>query len=217
MTGLEEHGALAAIDGTALKFQDAIARAGLPDKAPFEEWSQQILIDHPELKALVLPAGTVVEGDLHLDHDAEPFATKGAGCVVGLGDLTITGRIVNSDEESGPFLLVAGNLKAKELVAAASGIVVLGSVVVDGLILCDGVNGALLVGGDLKSATLIDCDHEILVAGDVDARVASDDLGNMRDLLVPDVFEDPADPANEWPEGHLIRERLLQGLPIFKT
>ncbi len=52
--------------------------------------------------------------------------------------------------------------------------------------------------------------------GDVKATVASDDLGNMRALLVADVFEDPDDASNEWPEGDLIRERLLAGLPVFQ-
>ncbi len=39
----------------------------------------------------------------------------------------------------------------------------------------------------------------------------------MRTLLVPDVFEDPDDPEDEWPEGDLIRERLLAGLPVLRS
>jgi hypothetical protein len=111
---------------------------------------------------------------------------------------------------------VGGSLEAGELIKAASGIVVIGSVVVGGLIVCDGDNGALLVGGNLSARALIDCDHEILVAGEVNATVASDDLGNMRSLLVAEVFEDPDDATNEWPEGDLIRDRLLAGLPVLK-
>jgi hypothetical protein len=107
-------------------------------------------------------------------------------------------------------------VQAGDLIKAASGIVVVGSVAVSGLILCDGDNGALLVGGNLSARALIDCDHEILVVGDVNAMVASDDLGNMRSLLVPDVFEDPDDSTNEWPEGDLIRDRLLAGQPVLK-
>jgi hypothetical protein len=38
----------------------------------------------------------------------------------------------------------------------------------------------------------------------------------MRSLLVPDVFEDPDDSTNEWPEGDLIRDRLLAGQPVLK-
>lgn len=216
MTTLLDFGTLAALDTVAAGFLQAIGQAAVPGPAQFTEWSQQILVDHPEKRALVLPAGTVLPADLLLDASAEPFAEGGVSCVVALGDLTVTGRVINPDAEAGPALLVAGNLTARDLIAAASGIVVLGNIEAQGIILCDGDNGALLAGGNLKAAAIIDCDHEILVCGDVEARVASDDLGNMRAMLVSDVFEDPDDPANEWPEGDLIRDRLLQGLPVLK-
>jgi hypothetical protein len=31
------------------------------------------------------------------------------------------------------------------------------------------------------------------------------------------VFEEPEDASNEWPEGDLIRDRMLAGLPVFKA
>lgn len=216
MTTLENLGTPAALDDVVRDFGRRIAAADLGGCGPFLDWVEQILVDHPEKKALVLAPGTLIEDDLILEGDAEPF-TLGFSCIIATGDLTVTGRIYNSDVESGPSLFVAGRLKAGEIIKAASAILVLGSVDVEGLTVCDGDNGAFLVGGDLNARGLIDCDHEILIAGDVKATVASDDLGNMRALLVAEVFEDPDDASNEWPEGDLIRDRLLAGLPVFQT
>ena len=217
MTRLQDLGTLADLPQVAADFRQKIEAADLTGCTPFLDWTQQILVDHPERRALVLPPGTLIEGDLILDGDAEPFANGGVACLVAEGDFKVTGRILNADSESGPSLLVAGGLEAGELVKAASGIVVLGSLNVERLIVCDGDNGALIVGGRVTAGGLIDCDHEIIVIGDVSATVASDDLGNMRALLVPEVFEEPDDPSDEWPEGDLIRDRILQGLPVLRA
>jgi hypothetical protein len=215
MKRLEEFGRPVALDEVARLFAERVSAADFEGCGPFRDWVEQILVDHPEKKALVFDPGALIEDDLVLETDAEPF-TEGFGCIVALGDLIVTGRIFNSDVESGPSLLVAGSLKAGDIIKAASAVVVLGSVTVDRLVVCDGDNGVLLVGGNLSGEALIDCDHEILIVGDVTATIASDDLGNMRELLVAEVFEDPEDPTNEWPEGDLIRERLLAGLPVLR-
>ena len=216
MKRLEDSGRPVALDEIARVFAERVAAADLEGCGPFRDWIEQILVDHPEKKALVLDPGALIEDDLILELDAEPF-TEGFSCIVATGDLIVTGRIFNSDVESGPSLLVGGSLKAGDIIKAASTVVVLGSVTVERLVVCDGDNGVFLVGGNLSADALIDCDHEILVVGDVTATVASDDLGNMRQLLVPEVFEDPEDASNEWPEGDLIRERLLAGLPVLRT
>jgi hypothetical protein len=216
MKTLKDLGRPCDLDEIVRLFRARIQEHDLERCGPFADWVEQILVDHPEKKALVLQPGVLVEDDIVLENDADPF-TQGFSCVVSLGDLTVAGRVYNSDVEGGPSLLVSGSLRAGEIVKAASAIVVLGSVTLDGLAVCDGDNGAFLVGGNLSAKAVIDCDHEILVAGDVHAIVASDDLGNMRTLLVPDVFEDPDDPEDEWPEGDLIRERLLAGLPVLRS
>jgi hypothetical protein len=216
MTSLEDQGKLVALDDVVGQFGRMIVAADLDGCGPFADWVEQILIDHPEKQALVLGPGALVEGDLVLELDVEPF-TRGVSCIVALGDLTVTGRIFNSDVEGGPSLLVGRSLKAGDIVKAASAMVVLGSVDAEGLVVCDGDNGVLLIGGGLTARGLIDCDHEILVGGEVKATVASDDLGNMRELLVSEVFEDTDDASNEWPEGDLIRERLLAGLPVLRS
>lgn len=216
MQRLIDVGQAMSLDAVARLLMERITAADLAGCEPFQEWVDQILIDHPEKKALVLNPGALIEDDLVLETDVEPF-TEGFSCLVALGDLIVGGRVCNSDVESGPSLFVVGSLKAGDIIKAASPVIVLGSVTVERLVVCDGDNGALLVGGHLSAEALIDCDHEILVVGDVTAIVASDDLGNMRSLLVDDVFEDPEDPSNEWPEGDLIRERLLAGLPVLRA
>jgi hypothetical protein len=208
-------GKIVPLDDVVRLFADRISAAGLEGCGPFREWLEQILVNHPEKSALMLDASVRIDGDLDLEVDLPPFA-DGISCVVAPDDLTVAGFIYNADLEDGPALLVGGNLKVGEMVMAASTVIVVGACTVERLVLCDGDNGVFLVGGQLSAQGLIDCDHEILIAGDVKATVASDDLGNMRDLLVAEVFEDPDDPANEWPEGDLIRQRLLAGLPVFK-
>ena len=215
MNDLLSLGKIVPLDEVVRLFSSTITSAGLEGCGPFPEWLEQILVHHPEKSALMLESGARIEGDLDLEVDLAPFA-DGISCVVVPGDLTVTGFIYNANLEDGPSLIIGGNLRAGEMVMAASIVMVVGSCTVERLVLCDGDNGVFLVGGQLIAQGLIDCDHEILIVGDVKATVASDDLGNMRALLVAEVFEDPDDPANEWPEGDLIRDRLLAGLPVFK-
>ena len=46
--------------------------------------------------------------------------------------------------------------------------------------------------------------------------MVSNELGNMREALVADVFADPDDPDDEWPDGALVRARLEAELPLLK-
>ena len=216
MPDLLQIGRLIGLDEAASIFRTAITAADVPEQQLFLQWCEQILVDHPERSALVLPPGASIEGDLLLDYAEPPFAAGGVGTILALGDLAIAGRLVDTNSEGGPFLLAIGTLRAGDIIKAATAIVVLGSVSTRGLILCDGDNGALITGADLEAQALIDCDHEIYVAGDVRAQVISDDMGNMRALLVPEVFEDPEDQTDEWPDSDLLRDRLLDGLPVLK-
>jgi hypothetical protein len=208
---------LLGLDEAEARFRVAIEMAGIPEPALFLHWCEQILVDHPERKALVLPPATLQRGDLQLDWSAGVFAENNISAILASGDLTIEGRLINLDPEEAPFLLVAGRLSAHEIVKAAAPILVLQSITADRLVFCDSDNGALLVGGDLLTGTLIDCDHEIYVAGDVRAQIISDDMGNMRTHLVSEVFEDPQDPTDEWPDSDLLRARILAGEPILRS
>ena len=96
----------------------------------FERWAEQILVDHPDCKALVLPAGTEIAGDLDLDHDL--FAENKISTVAALGPLIIQGRLINADSEGGPFLFVDGDLSARQIEKGGSSFIVLGNVACPG-------------------------------------------------------------------------------------
>lgn len=216
MTLLRDLGQIVGLDQTSAEFRRRIDGHNVPDPAPFLEGCQHILVDHPERSALILPPGSVIRGDLLLDHDNAQLIEAGIGTIACWGDLVIEGRLMNVDPEDGPFLLVAGNLTACEVVKGGACVIVLGSLTSPGVVFCDEQNGTLRVGGDVVCHALIDSDHDIYVAGRLDGIAIGDDLGNMRALLVPECFEDPDDPEDEWPLGDLIRQRLLSGLPVLK-
>ncbi len=216
MSDLRLLGQIAGLDQVSADFQRHVDGKNLPDPVPFLEWCQNILVDHPERRALSLPDGTVIRGDLLLDHDNEQLAANGIATIVCWGDLTIEGRLINEDSEDGPFLLVAGNLQATEVIQGGARVIALGSLTSPGIIFCDEKSGALHIGGGIRCQALIDSDHDVYAAGGIEGEAISDDLGNMRDRLVEECFEDPDDPQDEWPLGDLIRQRLLAGLQILK-
>jgi hypothetical protein len=188
---------------------------GLDATRSFPSFADQILTDHPDHRALVLPAGTVIEGDVRLDF--EGLNEHRVTTVAVLGDLDVRGRLINADGDSGPFLFVDGDLRAREIEKGGASFVVLGSVLCDGLVFCDRDNGVFLVGGDLAARAIISCDQDIIVSGAVRGTVVSTELGNMRDALVPEVFIDPGDPQDEFADGRLIRQRIAAGQRVLKA
>jgi hypothetical protein len=188
---------------------------GLDTTRAFPSFADQILTDHPDHRALVLPAGTVIEGDVRLDF--EGLNEHRVTTVAVLGDLEVRGRLINADGDSGPFLFVDGDLRAREIEKGGASFVVLGSVLSDGLVFCDRDNGVFLVGGDLAARAIISCDQDIIVSGAVKGTVVSTELGNMRDALVPEVFIDPGDPQDEFADGRLIRQRIAAGQRVLKA
>jgi hypothetical protein len=188
---------------------------GLDATRAFPSFADQILTDHPDHRALVLPAGTVIEGDVRLDF--EGLNEHRVTTVAVLGDLEVRGRLINADGDSGPFLFVDGDLRAREIEKGGASFVVLGSVLSDGLVFCDRDNGVFLVGGDLAARAIISCDQDIIVSGAVRGTVVSTELGNMRDALVPEVFIDPGDPQDEFADGRLIRQRIAAGQRVLKA
>ncbi len=139
------------------------------------------------------------------------------GTIAALGDLEVKGRIVNEDSEGGPYFFADGSVAARQIVLGGASFVVLGSVESAGVVFCDYNHGPVLIGGDLVAPAVITNDLGVDVAGSISGPVIGDDEGNMRDLLVPDVFEDPDDPDDQWPIGEIIRERLAAGLPVLKN
>ena len=214
MPSLIELGTLTDLDVLATEMRRRIEARGFAEPKAFLKMTEQILVDHPSVRALVLPAGTVIDGDLHLDYDG---LDSRIGTIAALGDLEVKGRIVNADSDGGPFFLADGNVVARQIVMGGASFVVLGSVKSAGVVFCDYNHGTFLVGGDVAAPALITNDQMVEVAGAITGLVIGDDEGNMRDLLVAEVFEDPDDPDDQWPDGDLMRERLATGLPVLKS
>jgi len=199
----------------ASELKRRMADRGLSSTRSFPSFADQILTDHPDHRALVLPAGTVIEGDVRLDF--EGLDEHRVTTVAVLGDLEVRGRLINADGDGGPFFFVDGDLRAAEIEKGGASFIVLGSVVCDGLVFCDRDNGVFLVGGDLAARAIISCDQDIIVSGATRGTVVSTELGNMRDVLVPEVFTDPGDPHDEFADGGLIRQRIAAGQRVLKA
>jgi hypothetical protein len=192
-----------------------IEARGLGPPRQFDYWAERITIDHPMVKALVLPHGTRIEGDLHLDYDG--LLEHRIGTVAILGDLEVTGRILNENSDGGPFFYVAGNVSARGIEKGGGSFIVLGSVTCTHPVLCDYSHGILLIGGDFSAPLIIINEQEVYVGGQIVGKVVNSEDGNMRDILVEDVFEDPEDPDCDTPDGDLIRELLAEDLPLLKS
>ncbi len=213
MSFLTKLGTEMPLDALSVELKRRIEARGLGPPRSFVKWAEQILVDHPERMALVLPAGTRIEGSVELDSD--DLAERGVATVVVLGDFEIAGRLTNADGEGGPFLFVDGDLRAGEIVKGGANVIVFGSVDCRGLLICDSSIGAFLAAGDLTASAIILCDQDLHAGGTITGPIISEELGNMRECLVPEVFSEPGDPNDEFADGDLIRERLEAGLPIL--
>ncbi len=203
------------LDALSAELKRRIEARGLGPPRSFVKWAEQILVDHPERKALVLPAGVKIEGSVKLDGD--DLVEQGIATVAVLGDLDITGRLINDDSEGGPFLFVDGDLRVSEIVKGGANIIVLGSVTCRGFLICNSSIGAFLAAGDLSASAIVLCDQDLHAGGTITGAIISEELGNMRASLVPEVFAEPDDLEDEFADGDLIRERLEAGLPILKV
>ncbi|MDX2307049.1 MAG: hypothetical protein NW216_02300 [Hyphomicrobium sp.] len=205
-----------ALDDVAEELRRRLATVDSTEQSELGPWLEQLLVDHPEKVALVLAPGGTIEGDLVLEEEAIAGDGRPVAAVVTWGNLSITGRLLNEDEDFGPFLIVGGHLKVGDVAKSAAPVIILGDIEAAGVILCDGDNGILHAGGAIRCNALIDNDHDVFAGRGISGRVASEEYGNLRELLVPDVFEDPDDPEDEWPDGALIRQRILGNQPLFK-
>lgn len=193
----------------------AIERQASKHPVAFRE-SVRILADtYPRGNVLVLPAGTEIKGDLDLDW-GDAYEKQKVVAIVVRGDLRVGGTVRNSDLDGGPGLFVLGNLRAKRVDKGGAFVTVLGRVEVEDYVLCEYNHGSLRVGGDLKCKALLDLDHEVLICGKTSGRSLSWNDDDLRESLVPEVFDLAGDPESTLPEGNLIRKRIAAGLPILK-
>lgn len=177
----------------------------------FSEWIDHALGVAPNGMALVLEPGSVIEGDLMLDWN-DDFRRRGISAVVNLGDLMVRGAILNADLDGGPLLFVGGDLAAARMDKGGANVVVLGALRTAGPVLCEYNHGVLRVGGDLDCEALIVLDHDALVLGQLRAPRIDWEDGELREQLVPEVFDDP---DSDLPNGELLRARLAAGLSVL--
>ncbi|MFO0888360.1 MAG: hypothetical protein U0790_04335 [Isosphaeraceae bacterium] len=193
----------------------AVERRGLKHPAAFREYVTILGSEYPRRNVLVLPPGTEIKGDLELDW-SDDLEKRNIVAIVARGDLRVTGTIRNTNLDGGPFLFVAGDLRAARIDKGGACISVLGRVEVEDYVLCEYNHGGFRVGGDLKCKALLILDHDVLISGNTAGRSLSWDDEDLREELVPEVFDLADDPDTTLPDAALIRKRIAAGLPILK-
>lgn len=193
----------------------AIDRQAMKHPAEFRECVKILADTYPRGNVLVLPAGTEIKGDLVLDW-GEAYEKQKIVAVVARGDLRVSGTVRNADLDGGPALFVLGNLHARRIDKGGAFLTILGRVEVEDYVLCEYNHGSFRVGGDLKCKVLLELDHDVLISGKTIGRSLSWNDDDLREVLVPEVFDLAGDPETTLPDGALLRKRIAAGLPILK-
>lgn len=169
---------------------------------------------HSKGNALVLPAGTKLEGDLILERFAPWAEINKIAAIVCRGNLEITGDILNKTLEHGPMLFVDGSLTVNSLHKAGSTVIVLGNLQATELVIAEYNDGVLRVAGDLQAAALLILDHDCYVAGETKALYLNSDECSLREHLFENVF---VDDDEDIPDSSLLLRCYKAGLPIFAS
>lgn len=164
---------------------------------------------------------TRVTGDLVLDFDRDD-ADGPDGTIVD-GDLEVSGTIVNRVSRMGPFLLVTGNVHAKNLVGGGSEIVVLGDLIVDEVIFGHETAGSITVHGDTRAKAIITEHHAFDLRGRIEGitvsgrgRITDDDhFRSYAPALVADVLTED-EPSGGYPDSQLTTEAIVAGRPVLR-
>jgi len=215
MSSLLSAGLIVAVSTIRGELLEAIQRRAVEHTGEFREFVKILTDEYPRANVLVLPAGTEIKGDLDLDW-GEPYKDKNFVAIVAKGDLRVSGTIRNTNLDGGPYLFVAGNLRALRIDKGGAPCAILGRVEVDDYILCEYNHGLLRIGGDLKSKALLNLDHDVLIGGKTTGRVLSWNDDDLRETLVPEVFDPADDPETSLPEAARIRKRIAAGLPVLR-
>lgn len=182
--------------GKPLTLQDAVllsekeALEQLPLKSHLNSWGDEIRL---------LDGDVVVDGDLELDEVPDIWVR---------GDLKVKGSVCNIEGDYGPFLVVEGDLQAKNLIGGGSEIQILGNARITNTIYGHYNHGILEIGGDVTAKAVICDDHHLDIGGSVAAiTVASG--GTMQGDFDSDDFERVMVPEVLAPEGYLDTCALL--------
>ena len=92
MSQLTKLGTEMPLDALSVELKRRIEARGLGPPRSFTKWAEQILVDHPERKALVLAAGARIEGSVQYVR----VGAIAAGREGGLTQPTITRHVATS-------------------------------------------------------------------------------------------------------------------------
>lgn len=176
---------------------------------------------------LVHDAITVLRGhvrvgaDLSLDIDTGDD-DETDGTIVD-GDLDVAGSVINRDGELGAFLLVTGNLRAKNVVAGGAHIVVLGDLIVEDVIFGHSEHGTIYVAGATRAKAIISEKHVFTLRGRVEGitvsghgRITDDDHFRSYDpVLVRNVLAGDEE-VGAHPDPDLTTDAILAGRPVLR-
>lgn len=161
---------------------------------------------------LVLPPGVAVSETLRLDWDQQWVQQHGIAAIFCEGDLSIAGDLLNLNINSGPLLVVTGNLSVVNLVSGGGTFLILGDVTASGVVIGEYNDGLMRVGCDLRASLLINLDHDIGVSGALDAPSVDWNEDILADVLVPEVFHEDDDSEVVVQK---VLERQRAGLPLL--
>jgi hypothetical protein len=167
----------------------------------------------------VLRGSSRVPGDLSLDLDDE----DGCDGTIIDGDLRVRGTVVNRESERGSFLLVTGDLRARNLIAGGAEIVVLGDLIVDEVIFGYESYGSVTVHGATRAKAIITAYHAFDLRGRIEGitvsgrgRITDDDhFRSYAPALVDDVLAAGGPPGGH-PDWHRTTEAILAGRPVLR-
>ncbi len=143
---------------------------------------------------LELPNGTVIDGGLKLDFDASNYQGQTFRGIVVLGDLDITGDILAEDCDAGPFLVVCGRLRVRNIIKGGAPIIVGGRVTAEGIIFCFYNNhGCLRAYGGLKAQGLLVDDQQTDIKEPIEVRAMALDSEGLARVLVEDLLAEDED------------------------
>jgi hypothetical protein len=212
--------------------QEAVTRFGLAK-----------LVENYDYRGSLPAGGTVrvhqgdlsLDGDLRLDWNAE-WGSGERGMVV-TGNLTVSGSVLNTEGDFGPFLVVLGNLRTRNLVAGGSKIHVAGDAHLDDVLVAFYNHGRLHIAGTLSARLVFNDEHATHLGcydgPAFDLRRAfrwghpdptwGDELPALRELLVDEITVWPetwSGDDTQYEDVHIeedIVPRIVAGLAVLRT
>ncbi len=161
---------------------------------------------------------------LRLDHGetlAGPSTPRvGPGVVID-GDLTVDTIVQNGEQDFGPFLVVLGDLHARDIAVGGALLFVAGSLFVEGVFHGYYNHGATLVQKDLHAALVLPDDYSLTVKGRIHAQVY-EARGHVTGRAPPP--ERPLGaviarrflrPSGDGLQSHRVYDALVRNKPLF--